>query len=65
MSPFSLGGAKTDIGEALPYAVAFISFNWQIMTPLLYCHSMGVVHRDLKPENILFADGKVNALTLD
>ena len=31
----------------------------QIMTPLHYCHSMGVVHRDLKPENVLFADREV------
>ncbi|EAR83086.2 calmodulin-domain kinase (macronuclear) [Tetrahymena thermophila SB210] len=33
----------------------------QILSAIVYCHSLGIVHRDLKPENLLFDSNKPNA----
>ena len=34
----------------------FMSYLYQLLVALEYCHRNGVVHRDIKPENILFLE---------
>lgn len=34
----------------------------QLLSAVVYCHSLNIVHRDLKPENLLFDSNADNAI---